>query len=209
EMADWMKRPEMMAEFVSALGGTCVYKPRRVEMVAEMVPVDVRIADEGMWRLAEAESGISTGGIVGGRWIKPEQRRVAGQRVAHMKIEFATPEAANHAIDHGIFLQGKNIRVRKSEEEARRCARCQKYDGHLAHSCTSTMNVCGRCMADHRTGECTVNDAAAFRCGNCKATGHGAVSRDCPVFQAEQQCQRARDPTAGYRYFPTQDPRTW
>jgi hypothetical protein len=69
--------------------------------------------------------------------------------------------------------------------------------------------VCGRCAANHRTGDCPVTDSGTFACSNCKVSGHGAVDRACPVFQREQERRRARDPTAGYRYIPTNDPRTW
>ncbi|KAJ7213555.1 hypothetical protein GGX14DRAFT_360934, partial [Mycena pura] len=120
-------------------------------------------------------------------------RRTAGQRVAHLRVEFASAEAANHAIDNGIFVQGKNIRIRKSDDEPRRCARCQAYDGHLANACKAPASVCGRCTADHRTAECLATEKD-FSCGNCKVSGHGVVSRECPVFVKEQTRRRARDP---------------
>ncbi|KAJ7249284.1 hypothetical protein C8J57DRAFT_1079642, partial [Mycena rebaudengoi] len=208
-VAAWLKRDEVMAMFMAALGGTCVYRPRRIEMVAEMVPVDMEVNDAGAWRLVEAESGIADGGIQRGRWIKAPERRNSGQRVAHMKVEFTTAEAANHAIDNGLFIRGKYVRVRKGDDEAKRCAKCQKYDGHLANACTATDNVCGRCAGAHRTLECTLVDRTRFSCSNCKKDGHGAVDRECPAFLKEQQRKTARDPTVGYRYVPTEDPRTW
>ncbi|KAJ7146969.1 hypothetical protein C8R44DRAFT_593486, partial [Mycena epipterygia] len=184
-------------------------RPRRLELIAEMVSVEVRLEDAGTWRLVEMDSGLADGAITGARWVKAPHRRQPNQRVAHAKVEFMSAEAANHAIDNGIYVQGTRLRVRKSEEEARRCAKCQKYDGHLAHACKSEVDVCGRCAAAHRTGDCTVTDSGPFRCSNCKVEGHGAVDRQCPVFQREQQRRKARDPTAGYRYFPTADPKTW
>ncbi|KAJ7264398.1 hypothetical protein C8J57DRAFT_1625047, partial [Mycena rebaudengoi] len=161
-MATWVKQTEVMREFVAALGGTCVYKPRRIEMVAEMVPVEATLEDAEMWRLVESDSGIAPGGINGGRWIKAPQRRTSTQRVAHAKVDFATAEAANHAIDHGIFILGRRVRVRKSEEEARRCAKCQKFAGHIAINCTEEADVCGRCAASHRTANCTLTDRESF-----------------------------------------------
>jgi hypothetical protein len=148
-VAAWLKRDEVMAMFVAALGGTCMYRLRRIEMVAEMVPVDMEVNDAGAWRLVEAESGIADSGIQRGRWIKAPERRNSGQHVAHMKVEFTTAEAANHAIDNGLFIRGKYIRVHKGDDEAKRCAKCQKYDGHLANACTATDNVCGRCTGAH------------------------------------------------------------
>ncbi|KAJ7470792.1 hypothetical protein FB451DRAFT_1037477, partial [Mycena latifolia] len=209
--AVWVKTEARMAQFVAALGGSCVYRPRRLEMVAEMVPVGTRVEDVGTWRVVEQDSGLKSGDIVGARWIKAPHRRAAGQKVAHLKIEFATADAANHVIDNDVFIQGLRVRVRKSDEEARRCAKCQKYDGHLAHACKSDGDVCGRCAESHRTSDCTVadSDTDALKCANCQVSGHGAVDRQCPAFQKEQQRRRAKDPTTGYRYFPTADPRTW
>ncbi|KAJ7645342.1 hypothetical protein B0H17DRAFT_959593 [Mycena rosella] len=206
--ADWVKLPENMVQFMAALGGECLYRPRRVELIVEMVPVEARIEEVGTWRAMEADSGIATGGISGACWVKAIQRRTAGQRVAHLKIEFANAAAANHAIDNGIFIQGKSIRVRKSDDEPRRCAKSQSYDGHLAYACPSMVDVCGRCAAAHRTGNCMANEAD-FCCVICKVSGHGAVSRDCPVFHKKQQHRRARNLTTGYRYIPTDDPRMW
>jgi hypothetical protein len=54
-----------------------------------------------------------------------------------------------------------------------------------------------------------VVETVEFKCSHCKVSGHGAVSRDCPAFVEEQKRRKARDPTAGYRYIPTHDPRTW
>ncbi|KAJ7692394.1 hypothetical protein B0H17DRAFT_886857, partial [Mycena rosella] len=195
-------------QFIAALGGECVYRPRRVELIAEMVPVEARIEEAGTWRAVETDSGIAKGSISGARWVKAVERRTAGQKVAHLKIEFANAAAANHAIDSGVFIQGKSIRVSKSDDEPRRCAKCQSYDGHLAHACHSTVDVCGRCAATHRTGDCMTSEAD-FRCAICKVSGHGAVSRECPAFHKEQQRRRTRNPTTGYRYIPTDDPRTW
>ncbi|KAJ7083394.1 hypothetical protein B0H15DRAFT_746481, partial [Mycena belliarum] len=207
-MAKWVKQPEVAQHFVAALGGTCVYRPRRIELVAEMVPVETRVEDPGVWRVVENDSNITAGEIVGGRWIKAVQRRNDGQRVAHLRLEFATAEAANHAIDNGIFVQGRHIRVRKMDDEPRRCSRCQSYDGHLAHACKATSSVCARCASDHRTVDCLATEAE-FSCGNCKVSGHAAASRECPVFLKEVEKKRTRNPTSGYRYLPTADPRTW
>ncbi|KAJ7255360.1 hypothetical protein C8J57DRAFT_1075611 [Mycena rebaudengoi] len=191
DTAKWIKDAKVMSQFVGALGSTCVYRPRRMELIAEMVPVEVQIEEAGTWRLVEKESGLQEGDVVSGRWVKAIVRRAQGQRVAHARVEFATCEAANHAIDNGLFLRGVRVRVRKTEDEAKRCMKCQKYDGHLAHACKSTVEVCGRCAANHRTNDCVVLDSGTFKCSNCDVEGHGAVDRRCPVFQREQERRRA------------------
>ncbi|KAF8153542.1 hypothetical protein K438DRAFT_1622942 [Mycena galopus ATCC 62051] len=203
-MVRWLKAAGVMQQFLGKLGATCVYKPRRVELIAEMLPVEAKIDDSGMWRVVEGDSGLAHEVIVSARWVK-----APGQRVAHAKVEFVDAEAANHAIDNGMYFQGKHIRVRKSEEEAKHCVKCQKFDGHLANACTSLVDVYGRCAGDHRTGDCSVTESGTMRCANCKMDGHGAAERACPYFQEAQRKRRERDPTSGYRYIPTNDPKTW
>ncbi|KAJ7906915.1 hypothetical protein B0H13DRAFT_2332965 [Mycena leptocephala] len=154
-MATWLKGATVVEEFVAALGGSCVYRPRSVMLIAEMVSVEVRVEEPGTWRVVEADSGLEEGAIVSARWVKAPARRAPNQRVAHLRVEFATAEAANHAIDYGVYWQGTNYRVRKSDEEPRRCVKCQKFDGHIAQACKSAVDVCGRCTrtTERRTAQ--------------------------------------------------------
>ncbi|KAJ6504261.1 hypothetical protein C8R47DRAFT_954404, partial [Mycena vitilis] len=207
--AVWIASAAVVPQFLAAFGGTWVYKPRRTELIAEMVPVDIRIDDPATWRAVERDGGYPEGVIVGARWVKNPARRAEGQRVAHLKVDFAKAEAANYAIDNGFYWQGRHITVRQTEEEAKRCLRCQKFDGHFARACKSSVEVCARCAANHRTADCDVTDSGTFKCANCDVTGHGAADRNCPYFHEMQQRKRAKNPTAGYRYIPTADPRTW
>ncbi|KAF8208116.1 hypothetical protein K438DRAFT_1474697, partial [Mycena galopus ATCC 62051] len=82
--AAWVRQPHVARQFTAALGGNCVYRPRRTELIAEMVGVEARIEEAGFWRLVEADSGIVEGGIESARWIKAVERRAPGQRVAHL-----------------------------------------------------------------------------------------------------------------------------
>jgi hypothetical protein len=61
----------------------------------------------------------------------------------------------------------------------------------------------------HRTDACTVETYADFKCANCKARGHGAADRECPVFKERMKILHAKIPNYAYRFFPTKDPRTW
>jgi hypothetical protein len=209
EMAVWVRGEAVMKEFVAAMGGSCVYRPRSIQLIAEMVPVEMRVEDAGTWRVVEGESGLTTGVIVSARWVKALERRAQNQKVAHLKVEFLDAEAANHAIDYGLYWQGRNFCIRKNDEEPQRCMKCQKFDAHLAYACKSAVDVCGRCAENHRTVNCPVTDSGLKRCSNCKVSGHAAVDRTCPFFQKEVQRKRARDPTMGYHYVPTADPKTW
>ncbi|KAF8201928.1 hypothetical protein K438DRAFT_1581409, partial [Mycena galopus ATCC 62051] len=92
----------------------------------------------------ENDSGIVKGGIEGAHWIKAIERHTLGQHVAHLRVAFANAEVANHAIDNSLFMQGKHVQVRKSDNELMRCARCQSYDGNLARACKVDMQVAGK-----------------------------------------------------------------
>ncbi|KAF8209501.1 hypothetical protein K438DRAFT_1572132, partial [Mycena galopus ATCC 62051] len=157
----------VMGEFVAAVGASVVYRPRSIMLIVEMVPVDLRIKDEGTWHVIEGDSGLEVGAITGGRWVKALLRRAPGQRVAHLKVDFTMPEAVNHAIDHGIYWQGRSIKVRKSDNEPVRCVKCQGFDGHFAATCKTTFDVCGRCAGHHRTSDCLEPERGKRRCTNC------------------------------------------
>ncbi|KAF7351302.1 RNA-directed DNA polymerase from transposon X-element [Mycena sanguinolenta] len=109
--AEWVRQTHVVRQFVAALGSNCVYRPRRTELIAEMVGVEARVEEAGFWRVVETDSGITEGGIESARWIKAVERRTPGQRVAHLRVAFANAEAANHAIDNGLFVQGRHVRV--------------------------------------------------------------------------------------------------
>ncbi|KAF8176114.1 hypothetical protein K438DRAFT_1459703, partial [Mycena galopus ATCC 62051] len=93
--AVWVRQVHVVHQFVTALGGNCVYRPRYMELIAEMVGVEARVEDRGFWRMVEDDSGIVEGGIEGARWVKAIERRAPGQRVAHLRVAFANAEAAN------------------------------------------------------------------------------------------------------------------
>ncbi|KAF8188926.1 hypothetical protein K438DRAFT_1462908, partial [Mycena galopus ATCC 62051] len=97
-MARWLKEKDVMAQFLGKLGAACVYRPRRVELIAEMLLIDARIEEPGTWRLVESDSRLAKDAIASAWWVKAPGRRAQGQKVAHAKVEFTDAEAANHAI---------------------------------------------------------------------------------------------------------------
>ncbi|KAJ7743000.1 hypothetical protein DFH07DRAFT_777492 [Mycena maculata] len=116
-----VKGTEVMWQFVAALGDTCVFMPRCVKLIIEMVPVETRIDNVGTWHVVEADSGMKEGDVLGARSVKVPQRRMNNQRVAHLKLEV------------GVF------------HKVCWCEKCQKLDGHLAHACKSAVDVCRDC----------------------------------------------------------------
>jgi hypothetical protein len=144
ETATWLKRGEVTKQFVDNLGGTSVFKPRQLQTVVEFVPVAFDPETAGALRGVEAASGLALGSISSARYFKPAHRRTPRQTTAHMMMGFASHDAANHAIEHGIFVKAKHIFVRKLLQEPKRCVKCQSLDGkHIASECTFTHDVCG------------------------------------------------------------------
>ncbi|KAJ7173837.1 hypothetical protein C8R46DRAFT_826237, partial [Mycena filopes] len=207
--AEWLKVEATMKQFVASLGGMCVYKPRTVEMVVEMVPVETQIESPSTWKVMEEESGLQPGDIVAATWLKPLGRRTDTQRVAHVSLRLRRAEAANHLKDNHLFHKAQYMKVRKPRYEPKRCAKCQSYDGHFAGACKARADVCARCAGDHRTDNCSMLNSGTFGCSNCKVEGHGAADRSCPAFVQALVKLRARDPSSRYVYYPTADPRTW
>jgi hypothetical protein len=127
---------------------------------------------------------------------------------------FASCDTANHAIEHGIFIEAKHVQVCKLLQEPKRCVKCQSLDGkHVVAECSYTHDVCGRCASlMHHMADCPVTDPQQFACYNCKgnaAKGHGAADRHCPAFTERVITLQARNPELKYRFFPTDDPKMW
>ncbi|KII88883.1 hypothetical protein PLICRDRAFT_82729, partial [Plicaturopsis crispa FD-325 SS-3] len=135
-------------------------------------------------------------------------RRTPSQRTAHLIVTFANPEAANHAMWAGLFIERKKVHARKLQQEPKRCLKCQSLAGHMAAECSLAHDVCGSCGGNHRTNGCN-NGANQLRCINCNERGHAAWDRSCPTFLAKARAFRGRHPENKYRYFPTDDPVTW
>jgi hypothetical protein len=116
----------------------------------------------------------------------------------------------NKAIRDGLVIEGKSVSVRRNRRDPTRCWKCQQLGvAHQAATCKSIHDTCARCAGMHITKDCQVEDKAEYRCANCKATGHGAADRHCPVFLAKLRELRARNADQQYRFFPTKDPETW
>jgi hypothetical protein len=211
--AEWIRMPRRMGTFLEKMGGTSIFKPRSFSVVVEFVPVSFNPDLGNALGEIEEHSGIEKGGLTQARFIKPVARRQPGQRCVHAIFGFSSAEAVNHAIQHSLFVEGKQVSARKLLAELIRCLRCQRIGvNHIAAVCTHG-DVCARCGEAHRTDTCRA-DHKSRGCSNCKAEkrqhwGHGAADRHCPVFVGKLQFALERNPEAKYKYFPTDNPSTW
>jgi len=173
---------ERRSDLEKNLGGTSVLKNREWATLAEYVPVKHDVTSAPEREQIAKSSGLDATLLVSTRWIKPVHKRTHNQQAAHLIARWATPEAANEAIQNGVIISGKRCNVRKLDPEPRRCLNCQKHGtDHLAANCPSK-TICGTCGGDHRTSQCFEENPAAHSCVNCRVRGHASWSRDCPEF---------------------------
>ncbi|EIW62817.1 uncharacterized protein TRAVEDRAFT_84003, partial [Trametes versicolor FP-101664 SS1] len=160
-------------------------------LVAERVPVTFDPHDQAALRAIEAAHLLKPNAIARAEWIKPAERRFAGQRTAFLMLTVTGIDQANTALK-GLLIAGRKILVRRDMDEPKRCARCQAlsctklhttaYGGHFARECKAAHDVCANCADSHPTSQCGVaGDPQRYRCANCKENGHAAWNRACPA----------------------------
>ncbi|KAJ7503357.1 hypothetical protein B0H11DRAFT_1711140, partial [Mycena galericulata] len=81
--AEWIRLPQRMNAFLAGMGGTSVFKPRSYSVVVEFVPVTFDPALANAFAVIEDANGLGRNELVQARYIKPLERRHAGQRSAH------------------------------------------------------------------------------------------------------------------------------
>ncbi|KAJ7429942.1 hypothetical protein B0H11DRAFT_1766014, partial [Mycena galericulata] len=79
----WIRLPQRMNAFLAGMGGTSVFKPRSYSVVVEFVPVTFDPALANAFAVIEDANGLGRNELVQARYIKPLERRHAGQRSAH------------------------------------------------------------------------------------------------------------------------------
>ncbi|KIJ39186.1 hypothetical protein M422DRAFT_175624 [Sphaerobolus stellatus SS14] len=185
------------------LGERAVVKDRSITILVEFVPLTFDTEKTEDIVIAENDSKLPVGSIISARWIKPENRRKEGQKVAHLIIKVSGAEAANQILRDGMVIRSKRVRGRKIAREPRIDTTC------ISAKCTSAQEVCGTCSENHRTKECKEMNPAKFKCANCNIHGHASWGRECLTYQRSALKLRQRDTEATYRYIPTDEPWTW
>jgi len=166
ETARWVRREK--AIFTAGFGRTAVVKERAISVIVKFVPIAHSPDALAENRRIEHDSGVGEGALLSTRWIKPPQRCVEGQKVAHLIVRFRNNEDTNLAIRDGLVIAGKRVWARRMRKEPWRCLKCQLVtERHLAADCNQQA-TCGTCGKDHLTLECLEVDRAAFWCINCK-----------------------------------------
>ena len=199
----WVQDDARREEFQNAFdGGQARIKDKTYSVIIEFVPIAHKTGNQTEYRHIEGVSHIDPGHLVNTKWMKPIERRTEGQRTAHLLAKFKSASAANIAIREGLTIAGKLVYGRKSQQEPRRCLKCQQLGQHFAAQCHQDGESCGTCGKNHATKDCSEQNSDHFWCVNCKVGGHASWDRMCPRFREEAERLKRRDPESTYRFYP-------
>ncbi|KAF8220387.1 hypothetical protein L208DRAFT_1541071 [Tricholoma matsutake] len=158
-------------------------------VVAEFIPTTFNVGTNSAHTHIEEDSCLHTDTITYSKYIKPPHLCTNNQRVAHVIIRFNDCNSTNRAIEYGMFIEGKPVKVHKLLSEPRRCLKCQQF-GHHVLDCEESMDTCAWCNNWHHTLQCDITEMVNFAWANCtgeEAKGHGVANRNCPTFIKEQK----------------------
>ncbi|KAI0323721.1 hypothetical protein GY45DRAFT_1264139 [Cubamyces sp. BRFM 1775] len=181
----WFLKPAVAKHFARKMGMTAQLIERTYKLVAEHVPVAFDPHSALTLRVVETAHKLRAGSITRADWIKPVDKRQPGQRTAFLMLTFNSVDQANLALK-GLTLANRRVLVCKEVEEPKRCARCQRYDGHFARECKTACDVCANCAEAHPTCDCNiVGNPSRYRCAKCNEDGHASWDRACPTLHTK------------------------
>ena len=129
-------------------GGTSNIQNKLYYTVAEFVPTTFDAGTNYAHPRVEQDNVLTTATMTHSKYIKPQHLRTSNQKVAHVIIGFSDRKTANQAIEHSLFIEGKQVTVRKLLAKPKRCLKCQKF-GHYVADCKVEADVCARCSGKH------------------------------------------------------------
>jgi hypothetical protein len=135
------------------------------------------------------------------RWIKPIERRRAGQMHAFAILTITSADYANILIRDGLIICGTRIRPIKQKLEPIQCMKCRRW-GHFAGECPAEEDICGTCGGKHQTRGCQNKEKRW--CVTCESTDHASWDRNCPKFNRRCYLIDEKNPENGLIYFPTE-----
>lgn len=118
-------------------------------MIAEFIPKTFEAGSSYMHAWIEEDSELTTNTIAHSKYIKPEERHTKKkQKTAHVILGFNNRDSANKAVECGLYVEGKEIKVHKLLYELKRCIKCQHYR-HYTADCKASVDTCLRCAGEH------------------------------------------------------------
>lgn len=209
ESAKWLKAADTRVHFSYAFDEGATVQGSAYPCLLKFVPVAYQTNNRDEREEVEAAARLPLGTLSDTRWMKPPGRRELSQKYAHLIVRFPSPETANAAIRHGLYIRGAKVKSVQLFPEPLRCHKCSLYANHKAADCQSK-EQCGKCGREHKTQLCTARLAEDLYCVNCKQRGHGAVSRDCPTYWLKKKRMDSRNPATRFKYVViSTDPSSW
>lgn len=212
--ATWIRRSTNTTKFFAQFGAMTKIKDRNHNVLVELAPLTLDVDQPHQIAIAIGNN-IPHDEIHQARWIKHKEKRKPNQYRGHLILSTKTAEGANILIDEGVLIGGRRLHARKLRKEPMRCHRCQAIGKHYARDCKLSRNVCGTCAGDHWTSACNIKNEHHFQCNNCRHegkeyNGHAAWDIEkCPTMKNEQEKCNRKYPDNLYRFFITEDERTW
>ena len=202
EVIAWLQGREAEFHFTSEIAPDAEIIKRSYSILVPRIPITFDPSNETHLREVEECNDLPPGAIAKARWIKPEYRRVQGQKAAHAIFALTDAAIANKCIRDGIQVCALRVRPNRLKHEPMQCMKCRRW-GHFAHSCTAEADICGTCGEEHKTKECTNRDKTY--CVSCKNHTHASWNRDCPEFR--RRCIQFDEnfPENDLPYFPTEE----
>ena len=108
--------------------------------------------------------------------------RKTGEKTSEVKIVVKEEDIPKLKIEMQVGIQKCKIEPYRKKIPIILCYRCQRY-GHIATTCTSETERCGRCSGDHKMRHCSSN---VLKCSNCRGN-HVSSDNICPKFQEVKQ----------------------
>ena len=210
-LIQWIQHANRRVRFQNAFdGGQALIKDKMYNVILEFVPIAHKPGNYTEYRHIEGISHLGEDQLVHTKWMKPVERRSAGQRTAHVLAKFKSASAANKAIRDRLTIAGKLVYGRKPQQEPQRCLKRQQIGAHFAAQCQQEGKMCGTCGKTHATRDCTEQNPDHHWYVNCKAGGHASWDRMCPQFREETERLKRRDPESTYRFYPVDESQwTW
>ncbi|KAG2139672.1 hypothetical protein DEU56DRAFT_735500, partial [Suillus clintonianus] len=141
DAANWIRLPENRLKIIEVLGIPASIKERRFSIIVPFMQTSSEIENTDWLRLVEEENDLNKGAIKSAQWIKPRLRRAPNQRVAHAILHFTDSNAANIALQDGLYINKEKLHPRKDKKEPVRCVKCQLW-GHIARDCHAPRDTC-------------------------------------------------------------------
>ncbi|KAH9048211.1 hypothetical protein EDB84DRAFT_1557007 [Lactarius hengduanensis] len=202
EAADWIREPTNEAIFTKDFDPDTSIRKRVHPVVIPRIPTTFDPGNPEHLQEIKLANRIPDKNIKAARWIKPEYRRMPGQRFAHAIFSFSSAAEANRALRDCLYICNVRTFPKKLKFEPKQCMKCQKW-GHYAAECHAQYDTCGTCGNKHKTKDCT-EEYKRF-CIPCKADTQASWDRDCPEFRRKCKEYNGFHPENNLVYFPTEE----